>query len=1351
MANLKPADNWHTISPSQFPWEQEALDHVRRHLGPWSLGAWANFEFLSQHGAIYEVDLMVLTRDRLYLIEIKSWSGTLTGDSTRWFLRDGQRHKVLDNPLFLTNTKSKVLKGLLAAQPAFRQSRTEVPYIQPLVFLSARDLDCQLEDYARQNITFRDEVARPGLIQTLASDPRQKARLDRGAARRLQEAIAQAGIRPLQRSRTVGDYRLQEILGEGPGYQDRLGQHQSLEGVTRRIRHFLVTRAASQEERDMVRRAAEREFRLAESFRHPGILRPQDFKVHEYGPALLYEHDPEALRLDLFLEAHLARLGLEQRLDLWRQVVDALRYAHSRKVLHRGLSPRSILVADPETSHPRILVTDWRTGAHEGGTTGTIHVQDLVETAATAYVAPEALSAPEKAGEFCDIFSLGALGYLILSGCPPARDHLGLHQHLQRSGGLQLSSVQDGVPQKLDELVFRCTQADVAKRPPGTEHLLAALDEILQELRQPQDLDEGTPENPLDAQPGDRLGDYVVKAVLGQGSVSKAWLVELDDDLRVLKLARDPADNARLQEEGEVLAKLDHRHIVRLVEPLQLGERMGLVLEVAGRETLTARLLDSGPLHLDLLQRFGDDLLSAVEYLEKQGIPHRDIKPGNLGVAEMGSNDELHLVLFDFSLSRAPADNVRAGTPLYLDPFLPKRRPPRWDLQAERYSVAVTLYEMATGVLPRWGDGISDPSLSDQDLVLEADRFEPSLRDTLTRFFHQALDRDWARRFDHAEAMRAAWREAFTPAGSAEVSAPKEAASLAPVSPVASLGLSAGALQALDRLGVVTVADLLRRPAREITWLRGVGNQTRREVLETLERLLERFPAQDSPQPDDAAPSSLDRTVRELLAAKGVRQDLRPLAEAWLGLDRGPEEDLAWATPSQVALRVKRGLAEVARCLPDLRVAWQASPALTSLREDLRSILWANGGALPLEEVAEAVLAARGSASNQPHRRRVLSLAATRAAVEVEAIQDASRFMLNRLHGRPFVVLDQEAGRYAGILGELADGLVQEDPLPPPYRVLQRLREVPTSRELADPRLLRLAAAASQTAAVSAREELYPRGMPARRALLLAHGALLGEVRLTPEEVRRRVAGRYPEAEPLPDRPELDALLKDAGWDLEWSEEAQAWLRAGAAGLSTGSSSYTRFLSTEAGRRVQTEEEAEVSRLQERLGRSIQEGSFLVLSVRPRWYRQARQELEERFGVQVFSLDRLLVEAMREKAQAMKVDWRVVLDADAAPATKNWANLMRLVRAARPLVQERLRALDRPVLLVEAGLLARYQQMDLLEDLRDRAGSRDGTPAVWLLIPADEQHDLPVLDGHAVPILTPGQRARIPGAWLRGG
>ena len=67
-------------------------------------------------------------------------------------------------------------------------------------------------------------------------------------------------------------------------------------------------------------------------------------------------------------------------------------------------------------------------------------------------------------------------------------------------------------------------------------------------------------------------------------------------------------------------------------------------------------------MHLDLLQRFGEDLLSAVNYLEEQGIPHRDIKPDNIAVGMLGRGDKLHAVLFDFSLSRTPPENIRAGT-----------------------------------------------------------------------------------------------------------------------------------------------------------------------------------------------------------------------------------------------------------------------------------------------------------------------------------------------------------------------------------------------------------------------------------------------------------------------------------------------------------------------------------------------------------------------------------------------------------------------------------------------------------------------------------------------------------------
>jgi len=70
----------------------------------------------------------------------------------------------------------------------------------------------------------------------------------------------------------------------------------------------------------------------------------------------------------------------------------------------------------------------------------------------------------------------------------------------------------------------------------------------------------------------------------------------------------------------------------------------------------------------------------------------------------------------------------------YLDPLLPLRKPPGWDLHAERYAAAVTLYELATGKLPKWGDGVTDPSHLDCEMTIEAELFDVNLRDALTEF-----------------------------------------------------------------------------------------------------------------------------------------------------------------------------------------------------------------------------------------------------------------------------------------------------------------------------------------------------------------------------------------------------------------------------------------------------------------------------------------------------------------------------------------------------------------------------------------------------------------------------------------
>ena len=99
--------------------------------------------------------------------------------------------------------------------------------------------------------------------------------------------------------------------------------------------------------------------------------------------------------------------------------------------------------------------------------------------------------------------------------------------------------------------------------------------------------------------------------------------------------------------------------------------------------------------------------------------------------------------MFDFSLANTPADDIRAGTPQYRDPFLSLRKLPRWDAYAERFAAAMTLHEMATGQLPTWGDGQSDPALIDDEVSVDAELFDPAIREALTGFFRTALARDF--------------------------------------------------------------------------------------------------------------------------------------------------------------------------------------------------------------------------------------------------------------------------------------------------------------------------------------------------------------------------------------------------------------------------------------------------------------------------------------------------------------------------------------------------------------------------------------------------------------------------------
>ena len=330
---------------------------------------------------------------------------------------------------------------------------------------------------------------------------------------------------------------------------------------------------------------------------------------------------------------------------------------------------------------------------------------------------------------------------------------------------------------------------------------------------------------------------------------------------------------------------------------------------------------------------------------------------------------------------------------------------------------------------------------------------------------------------------------------------------------------------------------------------RSVGNKTRREIASAVKILRERLgnPATDPVPVEDAEEQpagDLSRLSVDLLAQRLTRvspregNTVKQTVTAMLGL----EESLLcyWPGQADVARFLAVTRARVGQIVSKVVDRWCRDKALTPLRSDIAGLLATAGGVMTAEELGEAILAARGSVQEGPQRGR-LGRAAARAAVEVERMMAEPRYLVRRDDTRTLVAIHPALADYAARLGDKADELAREDPLAPPVRALQVLREVsaPVGFEpLADGRLLRLAAADSCGAAVSSRQVIYPRGLEALRVLRLARGALGGVRVLSAEQVRDRVAGRYPEADLLPERPGLDDLLASAGLELTWKPDA---------------------------------------------------------------------------------------------------------------------------------------------------------------------------------------------------------------------
>lgn len=1502
---------WHRVTPSTFPWEDEAIEFLREAIPDSDpQRAWSNFEFISG-GVISEVDVLLLTRKGAYLIEIKSHPGRLTGDQQTWtFHRPDGGRSTMANPLLVTDRKAKRIKSLLEARwkKVAGKSAPRVPFIQPVVFLSDPALHVALAADARAHVYGRDgspvvtSGALPGIVDAvtrigaLEANSTRFHQLNTPTTSAVAGALEAIGIKESDHTRRIGEWVLRlDTVTERPGIQDFVADHQHAPGVQRRVRIYSKPLHMSAEQAESLQRAAQREFLAAERVPHPNVVRALDQIPTELGSAVVFDHDPTAVRLDHWLATH-DELTIDDRLSVLRQLAETMRAVHRRKVTHRALSPGSVLIRPGRTGEPRwvVLVTDFSlagrdhaasgtgtrstTGTRPGTRTGTRFglpsampgdVELLADQAADLYCAPELFTEDDPDGVSLDVFSFGAVAYTIVAGCPPAESREAVRQALQAGRGLHLASAVPGVADALGDLVLEATRPLVSERMASFDDVLAGLDLTEEELTAPTpvttdpEAQEAPAEiDPLDAKVGDVLGDgATVKRRLGRGSTAVALLVDRGEEASprevVYKVSLGGEADARLHEEARILVPLRHPGVVQAFEEVELSGRPVLVEAVAGRESLADELRRNGTPGIEFLQRWGDDLLDALRYLEREGRAHRDVKPDNLGVTEVGANREQHLVLFDFSLAGVPSTDLRAGTPPYLEPFLAERPTPRWDQAAERYAAAVTLYEMATGEVPRWGDGRSDPAFTTDEVTLDAVLFDPAARDPLEAFFARALRRDPASRFGNAEEMLFAWKRVFddldmavavattaddedakAAGGHADRGTARLPATLGLGDPVVSLGATAKVVSALARLEVTTVRGLADLVPAEVNRARRISPRVRRRILELRGAILARFgaeladsarratvvPAPTGPTADgitgdgitgdgtaevDAPRLDLDLLVPLLVPAapgRGPKGSTQPAVRMLLGLDPLLDDDSDWASQSAVAAALGVTRQRLAQIMPKAKRHWAGLAPLRSVRDELVALIAENGGVVAVRELEAPLVESRGSGLPATEAAQAAG-AVIRAAVEAEEAaadaETAPRLVVRRRGARVVVAVDgrtegrpddptdgRTEGRpddptapdgpaddptapdgtagaaYAVALGDVADravattgDVVGQD------RALGRLRPVPPPEGtvLTDGRLIRLAAAASQSTGASSSLELYPADLAPVRALRLARQGLAAADALTLDEIRDRVRSRFALVD-LPDRPELDQALADADVAVTWDPGSERFRRRGTAvGDLTTMTSLVERQPTAVIRPVpRSTAPAEAVdpavalalEVEGRLERSLDHGGFLALRVPTTQGPALRRELA-RFtaaphAVVPVDLEAWFLDELRAAAASRRIAWDKLVGADvAAEGSTDHTNLRILTAAAAQQVEQRVLAAGTRVVVWNAGVLARYDQMEVVDRLRDTAGRADSAlQTLWLVVFGSTAEAKPAIDGRPVPVLGASEWLDVPTAWL---